>query len=64
MRKKLKDLRLERGIRPTEMAKRLGVTYPFYYLIEQGKRGVTLEKAVSICAILQIQFDYSVFDNQ
>ena len=54
MRDWLKEARTQQGILQSDMAKALGVTVPYYSMIESGKRMTTLDldKAVTIGKVL------------
>ena len=53
--------RMEMGLSQIEVAKRVGVSRSFYCLVEQGKRGITLELAHRISRVLKIKFSYDNF---
>lgn len=66
MREWLKLLRKEAGLRQKEMAAAMGISEPTYCLIEQGKRGLTVQKVIQIAhttqtdpmSVLQMETDY------
>ncbi|MBU4348049.1 helix-turn-helix domain-containing protein [Patescibacteria group bacterium] len=52
--KKIKSLRLEKGISQLEVAKKIGISRNSYIAIEQGKRELTLSEAQKISDIFGI----------
>lgn len=49
---KLKDLREEKNLSYQDMANNLNVSFQYYWMIENGKRGLSYEMAVKIAKIL------------
>lgn len=55
---KLRELREERGITQTHMAKKLGFnTVSAYNLIESGQRGLQVDKAKMIAEIFHVSIE-------
>ncbi|QTD42143.1 helix-turn-helix transcriptional regulator [Sporosarcina sp. Te-1] len=48
----LQIIRTKRGLSYQDMATRLGITLQAYWMIENGKRGLSYEMAVKIAKIL------------
>ena len=54
VRHKIRALRLHKGLTGNYMAKRLGISRPFYTQIEGGKRRLTVEKLEKIAGALGV----------
>ena len=48
----LQVLRIKKGISYQEMSEKLKVSFQYYWMIENGKRGLSYEMAINIAAIL------------
>lgn len=60
---RLKRIRIEKGISQTYMARRLGYKTPSGYAnIESGKIKLTLETALMISEIIEVDFHVFFFD--
>lgn len=57
MHQKLKDKRLEKGLRCIDVAKELGISKTFYWQIENGKRTLTYKMAVKISKFFKTKPD-------
>lgn len=47
--------RISKGISQTELAKKLGITQPYLYQIESGRRTPSLDLFFQICEALDIK---------
>lgn len=47
-RTRLKDVRLERGKKQSEVAEALGITVPAYSMIENGQRDINSDKLIRL----------------
>ncbi len=56
MRKWLKDIRTEKGLTTYEVATSAGISQSLYSSIENGNRGVTVQKAKQIAAALGFEW--------
>ncbi|MCS1382762.1 helix-turn-helix domain-containing protein [Lysinibacillus sphaericus] len=54
----LKVLRERKGISYQSMADKLGVSFQYYWMIENGKRGLSYEMAVNIAKVLDTTPDH------
>lgn len=63
MKHKLKELRENNGLSQTELAKKLGLTSQHYCMIENGKRGVSLELAKKISDLYKLPIEDIFFNN-
>lgn len=52
-RQRLKERRIKYGLTHQEVAKSIGVTKPYYWQIENGKRGLSYEIAVKIASVFR-----------
>lgn len=59
---KLKVLRENKNISYRSMANKLDVSFQYYWMIENGKRGLSYEMAVKIAEILDTTPDYIFLD--
>ncbi|MGF0469894.1 MULTISPECIES: helix-turn-helix domain-containing protein [Lysinibacillus] len=59
---KLKVLRENKNISYRSMASKLDVSFQYYWMIENGKRGLSYEMAVKIAEILDTTPDYIFLD--
>lgn len=50
--KNLQNLRIEKKISYQEMSEKLDVSFQYYWMIENGKRGLSYEMAIKIASIL------------
>ena len=55
---RLRNLRRSYGITLEDLAEQLMVTPGYLGLIERGKRGITAERLIYICALFQCSADY------
>ena len=53
----IKEARQRKGITQTELARRVGVSQPYYNQIENGMRNVDLSLAMNICLILELDLN-------
>ena len=58
MNKKLKELRLEKGLSQKVIAKALGITLSAYSNYEQGIRTPSIETIKKICEYYKVSSDY------
>ncbi|WP_054710728.1 helix-turn-helix transcriptional regulator [Bacillus sp. JCM 19041] len=61
-RTKLKKVRLENHMTLEEVAKLIHVSTPFYWQVENGKRGLSYELAVRIAKVFSLKPDDLFFD--
>ena len=52
----LEYIRLERGVSQKAVAEAVGISQPTYCNIEKGKRGVSVETAKRIAAVLDFEW--------
>ena len=55
VRERIVELRKERGLTATQMAKRMGLSRPFYSQLEVGTRRMDLVYLLMICSILKVE---------
>lgn len=55
---RIKYVRKARGIRQTDLAKTVGITYQYMSMIETGKRRLSLGAIVRLASELQVSVDY------
>ena len=55
---RIKYVRKARGIRQTDLAKTVGITYQYMSMIETGKRKLSLGTIVRLASELQVSVDY------
>src|SRR5437879_3024666 len=55
--RRLRELRLERGLQQVEVAHRLGVSPAYLNLIEKGKRGVPLPLLFKALPLFEVEID-------
>jgi transcriptional regulator with XRE-family HTH domain len=55
--RRLRTIRLERGLSQTELADKLGVTQPNISAVEIGRRGITIQQLVKLCRVLHVSPD-------
>ncbi|MFJ5766763.1 helix-turn-helix transcriptional regulator [Lysinibacillus sp. NPDC093210] len=60
---KLKVLRERKRISYQSMANMLDVSFQYYWMIENGKRGLSYEMAVKIAKVLDTTPDYIFLDS-
>lgn len=63
MNKKLKKIRTEKGITSEQMAKKLGISKPFYSQIENGRRRLSYDMALRIGKILKMKPDELFYED-
>ncbi len=56
--KQLRDLRVSRGWKQTEVAKKVGLSRPAISNLEAGKRSLTLSTLKRFCEIYEIDISY------
>ena len=56
--KRLKDLRLEKGLTQKQVAEQLGISSTCYSGYEQGYREPDLKTLIKICKFFEISADY------
>ena len=56
--KRIKSLRLERGVKQEEVATAAGITAAFLSEVENGKKGVSVEVLKSIADYFEVSTDY------
>lgn len=54
---KLKKLRISKGLTCDDMAIKLGISKPFYWQIENGKRNLSYKMAVKIASVFKMKPD-------
>lgn len=54
---KLKKIRVKSGLTCGDMAKKLDISKPFYWQIENGKRNLSYKMAVKIASIFKMKPD-------
>ena len=59
---KLKELRRKKGYSGSQMAKKVGISVPFYSQIESGQRRLSYEMAVKIANVLKTKPDRIFYD--
>jgi putative transcriptional regulator len=57
IREKLKRIREDSGKTHQEVADLIGITKPYYWQIENGKRGLSYDLAVKIAAVFEMKPD-------
>ncbi|GAF12150.1 repressor protein [Bacillus sp. JCM 19046] len=62
LRAKLKKVRLENHMTLEQVAKEIHVSTPFYWQIENGKRGLSYELAVKIAHVFSMKPDELFLD--
>ncbi|BAD64386.1 helix-turn-helix transcriptional regulator [Shouchella clausii] len=62
-RETLKKVRLEHQMTLEAVAKKINVSTPFYWQIENGKRGLSYELAYRIAAVFSLKPDDLFFDD-
>lgn len=60
---KLKKIRMKNGLTCSEVALKLGISKPFYWQIENGKRNLSYKMAVKIASIFKMKPD-DIFYNE
>lgn len=60
---KLKKIRMKNGLTCCEVALKLGISKPFYWQIENGKRNLSYKMAVKIASIFKMKPD-DIFYNE
>lgn len=58
--KRLKELRIERGLTQTQLAEAVGVTFATISKWERCQRQPTLENIKSLCIYLKVSADYLI----
>ena len=61
---KLKKMRESKGLTYQQVADEVGITKEYYWMIENGKRGLTYPLAVKIAAVFKSSPDYIFLDNE
>lgn len=56
--KKLKELRISRGLKQLDVAEKVGLSRPAISNIEAGKRSLTLSTLKRFCEVYQIDISY------
>lgn len=56
-RERLKSIRLKSGLTFEDVAETIGVSKPYYWQIENGKRGLSYEMAVKIASVFNMKPD-------
>ena len=64
MGKRIKEYRLRLGYTREEVAEKLDLTPRFYYDLELGLKGMSLNTLCKICSTLKISSDYILFGDQ
>lgn len=60
---KLKKIRIKNGFTCYDMAIKLGISKPFYWQIENGKRNLSYKMAIKIASIFNMKPD-DIFYNE
>jgi transcriptional regulator with XRE-family HTH domain len=55
--RRLRAIRLERGLSQNELAEQLGITQPNISAVEIGRRGLTIQQLVKLCRVLHVSPD-------
>ncbi len=53
----IKEARLKKRMTQTEIARLIGVSQPYYNLIENGMRNVDLSLAMNLCRVLELDLN-------
>lgn len=61
---KLKKMREEKGLTYQQVADTIGISKEYYWMIENGKRGLTYPLAVKIANVFKSSPDYIFLDNE
>lgn len=56
--RKLKNLRIKKGISQVNLSKQIGISRATYQLIESGESSIKMENYLKICLLLNVDFDY------
>ncbi len=56
--KRIKQLRVQKGLSASELAKRIGLSRPALSLVETGKRGISIEIAKKLSEFFNVSVDY------
>ena len=54
---KLKEVRLKHGKTLQQVADEVGISKPYYWMIENGKRGLSYDLAVKIASVFEMKPD-------
>lgn len=60
---KLKELRIKNNLTVEKMAKLVGISYTYYWQIENGKRNLYYSLAIKIAKVFNLKPDNIFFDN-
>lgn len=60
---KLKELRIKNNLTVEKMAKLVGISYTYYWQIENGKRSLYYSLAIKIAKVFNLKPDNIFFDN-
>ncbi|WP_307341664.1 helix-turn-helix domain-containing protein [Caldalkalibacillus uzonensis] len=63
-RERLIEIRKKQGLTLQEVADQIGVSKPYYWQIEQGKRGLSYEMAVKIASVFNKNPDDIFLQNE
>ena len=63
MNNRMKELRLKFGYTQVQMAKKLNITVSMYNMIENGKRGISLQLAKSVSDIFHTSIEEIFFSS-
>ena len=61
MKTRLKELRVEHGLTQTDIAKELNTTKYNISMIENEKRGISLETLCTLCKMFEVSTDYFLY---
>lgn len=61
---KLKKMRVNEGLTYQQVADEVGISKEYYWMIENGKRGLTYPLAVKIAAVFKSSPDYIFLDSE
>ena len=60
---KLKEIRCKRNLTLQQVADKVGISKAFYCQLENGKRRMLYETAVSIASVFNVKPDYLFYDD-
>ncbi len=55
---RIKDLRIDKDLKQSDIAKLLGTTQQYYGQYEIGKRPLTIEHLIKLCKFYNVSADY------
>lgn len=60
---KLKEIRIKNNMTLVDVAKKVGISKPFYCQLENGKRRLLYETAIKIASVFNVTPDYLFYDD-